>query len=546
MKAFKPFFLFILLHAIFFKGNLFAQENIVTGLKSDLKRANTFFQNYNYSAALDLYLQIYSTEGGDGIMQKIAECYIKQNNPSEAIIWYKKMEEFGLSFQYKDKLNYALALSSNGDYSKAQQWYESYVKDLPNTIDKQDLMMTKKDFALLYRDSINFDVDFAEINSEYTDFSPTFYDNGLVFVSGREKKFGVKNVSGVTSKGYLELFFSAFFEKNADVFQDSLTEVKKFPIKSKIKYHEGPVAFFPGEQKMLFTANQTKGPDGTRHLSLFIAELKGNNWTNIKPLKLNNPSYSISHPSLSSDGKTLFFTSDMPGGFGGSDIYKSELKNGVWSKPQNIGEDFNSTGDEMFPYLYNDSLLYFSSNGHGGLGGLDIFKGRIDSKDPVEIKNLGYPINSMADDFGFILNKIGNLGYFSSNRKDGGFNDDIYRVYVNLKNYGPLYPLTIKGNTFSQESAFDQAEPKVCKNVDVRVVDFYTMEPVVNTVTDGKGGFNLEIPYPGDFYLICSSEEAGFYQSVINIPKKTAYDEYFHIVFFKDQIEDLLSKNKTE
>lgn len=179
--------------------------------------------------------------------------------------------------------------------------------------------------------------------------------------------------------------------------------------------HEGPAVFFDQDRKVIFTrSNGRKSPDDTRNLQLMIAEKKpSGKWSTPKKL-FANPGYSTAHPATYDQGTVLYFSSDRPGGYGGSDIYRSRFANGSWSQPENLGPAVNTAGNELFPTLDSEGILYFASNGHGGLGGLDIF--RFKTTETGELVNLGYPINSSADDFGIIFSQDQMEGYFSSRR----------------------------------------------------------------------------------------------------------------------------------
>ncbi|MDH5382758.1 MAG: OmpA family protein, partial [Cyclobacteriaceae bacterium] len=197
--------------------------------------------------------------------------------------------------------------------------------------------------------------------------------------------------------------------------------------------------------KMIFTRNNYvdqkygKSEDGVNKLKLFYAEWNDDNWSKATPLSFNRDNYSYGHPTISSDGKMLIFASDMLGSLGETDLFISYFENGNWTEPQNLGSRINTQGREMFPYLYNDHILFFASAGHGGLGGLDVFRIDLNDKDNAPIKNMGYPINSSKDDFGLILDSEMTVGYFSSNRNNGPTDDDIYKVVFKQKEDNILF-----------------------------------------------------------------------------------------------------------
>jgi outer membrane protein OmpA-like peptidoglycan-associated protein len=237
---------------------------------------------------------------------------------------------------------------------------------------------------------------------------------------------------------------------------------------------------------MIFTRNnyKEKAKDGSVNLQLFSANFVNEKWTNEHPLPFNDKEYSVGHPSLSPDGKTLFFASNMPGGVGGTDIYKSAKQaNGTWSTPENLGEDINTEGNEMFPFYHASGILFFASDGHVGLGGLDIFLAQEKSNGFEEIKNLGAPVNTNKDDFAFIVDKQMKSGYFSSNRDGGKGDDDIY-------SFNLLRPFS-SGKTIKGIAKDKQGTP--LSDSFVKLTDEAGKEIATTTTgNDGSYSFNVD------------------------------------------------------
>ena len=263
------------------------------------------------------------------------------------------------------------------------------------------------------------------INTPALEFSPQFYQNGLVFVSSRKKDGPVDELSGET---YYEIFYS-----EVDGFGMPLRpELFSSVINSQL--HEGPVAFDQSGQYIFFTRNNSvngiekPNEDDQVVLKIYQANRGEYDWENIKELPFNSDNYSCLHPTVAPDGKRIFFASDMPnqGGQGGFDIYFIEKRDGRWSQPINLGPEINTSKNELFPFIHASGVLFFSSNGHLGAGGLDIFMIDIGKKKWSKVKNLGSPFNSASDDLGIILNTDGTRGYFSSDRAGGIGKDDIY------------------------------------------------------------------------------------------------------------------------
>ena len=231
----------------------------------------------------------------------------------------------------------------------------------------------------------------------------------------------------------------------------------------------------------------------------------------------------------------------MPGGKGGTDIYKCTLNDQTWSKPENLGEIINTIGDESTPFLYNNRILYFASNGHGGFGGLDVFKSSW-TKNTPEVENMGYPINSAFDDFGLILNNDGTAGFVASNRAGGGFNDDLYQVVIDLQSY----PLVISGYIHYNDPDWNQPDSlRVLPSAKIILVDNLTSLPVNETTTTRDGRFTLEIPYSSRYKLKVTSEKVGEPTVSLEIPKNKKNHTDYQIVVFKEKYKDAPVDSKT-
>ncbi|MDW7693497.1 hypothetical protein R9C00_01985 [Flammeovirgaceae bacterium SG7u.111] len=519
-----------------------AQENVVTGLRSDMKRADALYADFFYKKALDLYLKLNEEKTDDLLKVKIASCYLNLNNTKDAIHWYAAALENGTLLNSKDIINYAMALTGEGRYKVAQKWYEKYLEIHENDARATNMLNASKEIRRFFIDSLSYLVHPVSINTEGSEFSPAFYKNGLVFVSSRKKTIGVKNRNQLSDQSYLDLYYSDFAEEANSSRRKTLKEPVKFNLIKKAKLHEGPITISKDGNTLFLTrnisTNKKNGGDGVKHLGIFISQKVGGKWVEPVAFPFNSLEHSVGHPSISNDGKTLYFISDMAGGFGGTDLYRSKWINGQWSKPENLGKEVNTSGDEMFPFIFKNFELYFASDGHGGIGGLDIFKVRIIEKRADQLVNLGYPVNSNKDDFGFILEENGVNGYFSSNRKSGGFDDDIYSVYIKNEKLGNIKLFTVSGRAILHNTPYDQSSPSVIDSVKVIVLDEQTREPVGEGVTNEKGMFKVTIPYSGDFIMIASKKGIGTHNSEFNIPDNKPFVGNFQLVFFRDKAED--------
>jgi outer membrane protein OmpA-like peptidoglycan-associated protein len=287
----------------------------------------------------------------------------------------------------------------------------------------QDDTALSTKLTIIEDENHEYTVTSASFNSPGMDFSPFPYKNGIVFVSSGHSTHSTHSEAG----HFLDLYFT---EEAAD---GTFSTPRLLDKGNVTPYHLGPTVFFANDKQKIVTRNAFfkggKVKDGsaiTLELA-YAAILPSGKWSELVPIQFRSTEYSVGHPAVSSDGRTLYFSSNMPGSKGGSDIFVSHFEDGVWSSPKNLGAKINTTGQELFPYLYNDTTLYFSSNGHPGFGGLDIFYLNLkDLKDVNQtIVHLKKPVNSAADDFGICLDAKGNSGFFSSNRSGEG-NDDIF------------------------------------------------------------------------------------------------------------------------
>jgi outer membrane protein OmpA-like peptidoglycan-associated protein len=489
------------------------------GIDGEIKKANELFDNLAYSEAVKLFLDIENK--GFGSLEtklKIAECYRLQKDYVRAEEWYEKFAKTGM-VKNEYIFNYAEILRNNGKYEEAKIWYEKYSMinakgkvyvDYCNTFSKP-----KIDTNFKVKNVIN-------LNSKNDDFGPSFYNEGLVFTSAR----------GSDSKGK-----SSDYLWNGqpwlDVFQ--INEIPKGMATKDIQsikglvntdMHEGPVTFTDEGKTMYFTRNnyinkkKTKASDNkTIKLSIFSAEWDGSQWINIKPFKYNNAEYSCGHPTISNDGERMYFASDMPNGYGGSDIYVTYKQGESWGEPINLGSLVNTDKNELFPFITTTNELYYSSEGLPGYGGLDIFKAKQNEDDewqpPV---NLNSPINSSYDDFSYIYDEPNGFGFFASNRKNGTGGDDIYYVYDAIKE---------KFNKKKKECfkivegyVIDEKTGKKISNASVIVYTVEDNSNVFETTSDSLGFYSLKVPCDYDSLTVVFTD-AKYFTKKLGINPKT-------------------------
>jgi len=398
--------------------------NIVLAQKTDLERGNKYFDKFDFGQALEMYQLAYEQDQSNPeLTRRIGLCLRRLGGIDQSALWFKRTLDIDDS-NPTDMLHYAEALKSKEDYTLSVFWYARYAMMEPEDQRAQSHIRDPKYFHDLQADSLKYFVKTLEVNTDQPSFGVSKYKDGYLFSSA-----GVRNLSSgaeyTEDMSYLDLYIC---EKDA---RDEFVQVS--PIKGEInsKYHDGPAYFDPVSETIFVTRNNIKNgrpvldSNGNVNLKIYVAQQDDEKWDNIKDLPFNSDEYSTGHPCVSPDGSTLYFVSNMPGGYGGTDIYMSTRNESGWSNPVNLGPKVNTEGNEMFPYLSENNKMYFSSDGHAGLGGLDIFVSEKNGSFFNTALNLGFPINSSQDDFGMMYEEDNQSGYFSSNR-DGKGRDNIY------------------------------------------------------------------------------------------------------------------------
>jgi len=448
--------------------------------------------------ALELYLRMAEKDPADlHARQRVAECYVKLNDPVAAEIWYKPLlNELGVSPSVK--YEYAEVLCRSSRYNEAKKWYEEYQAAVPNDPLPKDKIEFLNNLNYYLKDSLLMKVIPINLNSTHSDFGPQYFKGGLVFVSSRDLELFIKRTS-LASQHEEESLLDLYYSKKNTITGD-FGEVGLFGGgNTKSMYHDGPIAFYDHYKKAAFTRNNTRhgksafDSSGRRNLHIYFAEVEhSGTLRKIRPFIYNNDSSSTAHASFSEDGKIMFFSSDRPKGYGGADIYFCTNQKGEWSKPVNAGPAINTAGDEFYPFIANDSTLYFTSNGRGGFGGLDIFVSNKRKGKFHKAFNLGYPLNTSFDDFSMITDSVGRTGYFASNRKGGVGLDDIY-LFVSDHYY-------IVGQT----KEFGNLS-KIIPDVSVYVVDEKGVI-VDSTRSDADGYVRFRLPHDENFSFTVKKE----------------------------------------
>ena len=378
------------------------------------EKADKFFETYQYVAAVEEYLKLVESKKADHyVFKQLADSYYNVYNTKEAAKWYAKAvvkSQDGETFY-----RYAQTLKSQGKYQEANAQMDKFALLLPNDQRAKDHKLNPNYIPSLADKTKLFDIAETNINSkDQSDFGAVLTnDNTLYFASTR-------NTSNKTDKWnnqpYLDIFSSTLMPNGTLSEPQKVTELNT-------PYHDGPVTVSLDGNTMFFARDghsegvfekDKKNKIQIGEQGLYKAIKVDGKWSSITALPFNSKNYSVSHPSLSKDGQTLYFASNMPGGLGDTDIWKVTINGSTYGKPENLGASVNTAGKEGFPFITENNVLYFASSGRQGFGGLDVFK--LDLNNPTETINIGKPVNSENDDFSFSFNTTKNIGFLSSNR----------------------------------------------------------------------------------------------------------------------------------
>ncbi|WP_347069592.1 OmpA family protein [Flavobacterium sp. WV_118_3] len=397
--------------------------------KNSISNADKKYDHYAYIDAIKIYEKV-AKKGYNSahLFEKLGNSYYFNGDLDKAEKWYEKLFTLNQTVEPISYFRYAQTLKAIGHYDKANQMLLVFYKKTNDQLANE--LLNNPDYIWKLREnSGRFQVENTRINSKYSDYGPAFYNNELVFSSARDAG-GIFQRKHQWTNQYFTKFYVA-----QNTGEGYLSPAKKFSKNIDSRFHESTPAFSKDGKTMYFTRNnynnRKKGKSSDRiiKLKIYKATLSEGKWDNVTEMPFNSNNYSTAHPALSPDEKTLYFSSDMPGSLGNSDIYKVTINSdGTYGKPENLGKTINTSGRETFPFVSQKNELYFASDGHLGIGGLDIFKSKILANGYSVPENLGSPLNSPKDDFALIIDSQKQMGYFSSNRDGGQGSDDIYKV----------------------------------------------------------------------------------------------------------------------
>lgn len=476
--------------------------------------ADKKYQKYSYIDAIKIYEKV-ASKGykSPELFKKLGNAYYFNGELDKAANWYKELFSLEGEIEPEYYFRYSQSLKSIEDYKNANKYLALFNE---KTTDSRGTKFEKnKDYITdLAENSGKYVIEKVTINSKYYDFGTSFYNDKIVFTSSRPDKALVKKVHDWTNQNFTDFYVSTVNEDG------SLTEPENFSPTINSKFNEASAVFTKDGKTIYFTRNnflegkkgKDKGMDKERTtlIKIYKASLVDGEWTNFKELPFNSDLYSTAHPALSKDEKTLYFSSDMPGTLGGADIFKVAIeKNDKYGKPENLGPIINTEGRESFPFIAPDGSLYFASDGHLGLGGLDIFESKFEENTFLKPTNIGKPINSSKDDFGFIIDTK-KMGYFTSSRNGGEGFDDIYKFIVCTNT---LYGITT-----------DLKTKEILPNATVILLD-ENMKELETSITNENAEYSFEIDCNKKYYIRAKKDEYETAEKPVEPVNKTGKTE---------------------
>ncbi|WP_316633130.1 OmpA family protein [uncultured Flavobacterium sp.] len=427
----KNYILLCIIIVSVFSSNSYSQKN-------KLASGDKKYDNYAYIDAIKTYERV-AKKGykSEDMFKKLGNSFYFNSEFDKAAKWYGELFAMNAEQEPEYYYRYAQSLKSTGDTAKANQMFDLFHQKSKNDNRAKLYGENKNYLDIIKANSGRYNIEDAGINSKYSDYGTTFYQNKLVFTSARDTGNFDQRKHKWTGEHFTNLYQSDLdenFNPNAP---------KKFKSKINSKFHEATPVFTKDGKTVYFTRNNylngKKGKDEHKItlVKIYKATFEKNEWGNITELPFDSNSYSTAHPALSPDEKMMYFASDMPGTIGQSDIFKVSIDaNGVFGTPVNLGTPVNTEGKETFPYVTDDDEIYFASDGHPGLGGLDVFAGKIAKDGTISnIQNVGADVNSPKDDFAYVIETKSRKGFFSSNKDGGRGSDDIYKFLETKRLY---------------------------------------------------------------------------------------------------------------
>ena len=450
-------------------------------------KANEKYDEYSFRPAIDIFKKVLDRGYASAdLLKKLGNSYYFNANYEEAANTYKRLvNEYSEDVTPQYYFRYAQSLKTLEEYEASNEVMAKFTESTSDDVRASTYKEERNYLEEIKRNSGRYNVTPFQYNSPYSDFAPTFYKEGLLFSSDRDTGNFARYRHTWNSKDFLDLY-----KVNSDSMSTNL--VVKLGDHVNTRLHESTTAINKAGTVLYFTRNNykegkyVKDGEGIIRLKIFRATINEEGmWANIEELPFNGDDYSVAHPALSADENILYFASDMPGTLGESDIFRVSIEeDGSFGTPMNLGEVINTEARETFPFVSSEDVLYFSSDGHPGLGGLDVFATKItNDKFDGTVMNVGEPVNGRLDDFTFIFDEDTRKGYFASNRSEGQGADDIYS-FIESK------ALVLDCQQKVSGTVRDKLSNEVLVGATVKVIDENNDE-ILTAITDAQGKYEL-------------------------------------------------------
>jgi len=467
----------------------------------DLARAKRFFDRTYYVEAITLYEELAYEKPSQEVIKNLADSYYYTNDLIKAQRYYRSLiKNYDKDLDRDYYFKYAQTLKATGNVEEATEALKIYYAKSPNNEDISNFEKDSKTLENVSAIGNRFEIKNLAINTPNSEFGAVKYNDSLVFA-------GVKLKPGLFDKKYkwdnatyLNLVSVPIKGINS---QDLITHY--FSKELKTGMHESNAVFTKNGKTIYFTRNNSKNGSKRKNnekisnLQIFKAELVNGKWTNIVSLPFNSDNYSVEHPALSADEKTLYFASDMPGTLGSFDIFSVNINQGAFDTPKNLGPIINTDKREQFPFVSRDNKLYFSSDGHLGYGSLDIFISDIKEKEYGKPVNVGMPVNSNLDDFSFYFDSDIKEGYFASNRKGGKGSDDIYQLKE-------IKDLIVEDCKQFITGTITDVDTKLALGNATVVLQDSDKKQLNSIITSADGKFSFTVPCEASYAILASKE----------------------------------------
>lgn len=496
---------------------LVLSTTILTAQEKQTEKATKAFDQYSYVPAIEKY-EVLVEKGytDDQIYMNLGDANYANAKYTEAADWYSKLFKVeGATIDADYMYKYAQTLKSTEEYEASNIWMEKFRS--AKSADVRAIKIAAKPNYLeeIEEHSGRYDIKSLAINSSASDFAPAFNGEQLIFATARDSGNITRNIHEWDNQPFLNIF-------SASPVNDDFGNAQKLDKNTNKKTHESSAVFTKDGSTVYFTRNNsengnfTRDDKGVSRLKVYRAKVANGTWNSITELPFNSDDYSSAHPTLSADESTLYFASDMPGTVGQSDIFSVNIgSDGSFGPPVNLGNVINTEARETFPFVTSESVLYFASDGHPGLGGLDIFATKIEDLGNLNIVNIGKPVNSEQDDFSFIINDETKKGFFASNRDGGLGSDDIYSFIENEE-------IDLTCNTVVSGTVKNQEDGSIIPGARVTLTNAEGTT-VAETVSAADGSFMLDGDCrEGDYTIVAVGE--GYDPVKTNFTSKASQD----------------------